>query len=314
MLRAGLGISIIGGGRELLYLQLNNIIAETVCGPRTLELCVSVQDAQCDNQLMDSNSNECPVLLHAARARNPTEARRAHSLPVLEIRAEVQPAAGAVVIFKHLIVCVRPIAVHLEETLLLRMYEFLLTAIGDTTAVDDDDDDAITIISNSENGMEDGDDEESVTGAATLGSLAGGNVITTRYHFGIIRLVPGPIRLSVHTAGGGALPTRLRALKRRLGLTLVGFEDAPVELEPYVRHHPFETGAHLRRSVLSHFRDELLWQSAAILGSVDFLGSPLGLLGDVTEGVSGLIRERSVGALVLNVAHGLSNSAAKVHT
>lgn len=54
------------------------------------------------------------------------------------------------------------------------------------------------------------------------------------------------------------------------------------------------------------------WQAAIILGSVDFLGNPLGFVQDVSDGVSGLIYEGNVGALVKNVAHGLSNSAAKV--
>lgn len=55
-----------------------------------------------------------------------------------------------------------------------------------------------------------------------------------------------------------------------------------------------------------------MWQAGIILGSVDFLGNPLGFVNDVTEGVSGLINDGNVGALVKNVAHGLSNSAAKV--
>jgi vacuolar protein sorting-associated protein 13D len=52
-------------------------------------------------------------------------------------------------------------------------------------------------------------------------------------------------------------------------------------------------------------------QAARILGSTDFLGNPLGLVNDVTEGVSGLINDGNVGALVQNVTFGLSNSAAK---
>lgn len=54
------------------------------------------------------------------------------------------------------------------------------------------------------------------------------------------------------------------------------------------------------------------WQAGIILGSVDFLGNPLGFVNDVSEGVSGLLREGNVGALVKNVTHGISNSAAKV--
>lgn len=183
MLRAGLGISVIGGSRELLYLQLNNIIGELVTSGRSRELCVSVQDAQCDNQLADT---PCPVLLHAARPRTADEARRIHALPVLELRAEVQPTAGTVVIFKHLIVCVRPVAVHLEETLILRMYEFFLTAATSGTQAssgqmdeDDEDTDNRAALSDEDAQVE---MEESVTGAATSGAVAAaatGNATTT---------------------------------------------------------------------------------------------------------------------------------------
>lgn len=57
---------------------------------------------------------------------------------------------------------------------------------------------------------------------------------------------------------------------------------------------------------------ELKSQAAKILGSVDFLGNPLGLFNDVTEGISGLIKDGNVGGLLKNVTHGVSNSAAKV--
>ena len=53
-------------------------------------------------------------------------------------------------------------------------------------------------------------------------------------------------------------------------------------------------------------------QAAKLLGSVDFLGNPLGLFNDVTEGISGLIKDGNVGGLLKNVTHGVSNSAAKV--
>lgn len=53
------------------------------------------------------------------------------------------------------------------------------------------------------------------------------------------------------------------------------------------------------------------WQAGIILGSVDFLGNPLGFVNDVSEGFSGLIYEGNLAALVRNVAHGLSNSTAK---
>lgn len=51
------------------------------------------------------------------------------------------------------------------------------------------------------------------------------------------------------------LPPHLQAIKRKLGLTLIKFEDAAVELEPFVRAHPFETSQFLINSIVKHFKD-----------------------------------------------------------
>ncbi|KAJ8964860.1 hypothetical protein NQ314_004578 [Rhamnusium bicolor] len=131
-----------------------------------------------------------------------------------------------------------------------------------------------------------------------------------RYYFGILKLIPDQIRLSVKTAS--KLPKHLQRIKRKLGLTLIKFEDAAVDLEAFERKHPFETREFLFKSIVKHFKEELMWQAGIILGSVDFIGNPLGLMNDVSEGLSGFIYEGNVGALVKNVTHGMSNSAAKI--
>ncbi|RXM94329.1 Vacuolar protein sorting-associated protein 13D [Acipenser ruthenus] len=82
-------------------------------------------------------------------------------------------------------------------------------------------------------------------------------------------------------------------------------------MDPYTRVHPYETQEIIINDILKHFREELVGQAAQILGSVDFLGNPMGLLNDVTEGVSELIKYGNVGGLIRNVTHGVSNSAAK---
>ena len=54
-------------------------------------------------------------------------------------------------------------------------------------------------------------------------------------------------------------------------------------------------------------------QSIKILGSVDFLGNPVGLLTDVASGVTGLIAvQPDVVGLVRDVAHGMSDTTSKV--
>ena len=50
------------------------------------------------------------------------------------------------------------------------------------------------------------------------------------------------------------------------------------------------------------------------MGSVDFLGNPMGLINDVSSGLEGLVKRGNVGGLFMNVAHGVSDSAAKVST
>lgn len=53
----------------------------------------------------------------------------------------------------------------------------------------------------------------------------------------------------------GKLPPSLTMIKKKLGLTLIKFEDAGVELEPFIRWHPFETSQFLWHSILKHYKD-----------------------------------------------------------
>ncbi len=68
---------------------------------------------------------------------------------------------------------------------------------------------------------------------------------------------------------------------------------------------------HLLNS-LTHTQ-ELTGQAIRILGSVDFLGNPVGLFIDVASGVSGMIATQpDVVGLVRDVAHGMSDTTSKV--
>ena len=53
-------------------------------------------------------------------------------------------------------------------------------------------------------------------------------------------------------------------------------------------------------------------QAAVLLGSLDILGNPLGLIQDFSSGMEGLLKQGNIGGLFVNVAHGFSDSAAKV--
>lgn len=51
------------------------------------------------------------------------------------------------------------------------------------------------------------------------------------------------------------LSSQLQIIKRKLGFTFIKFEDAAVELEPFIRKHLFETSQILSHSIMKHFKD-----------------------------------------------------------
>ncbi|XP_041977291.1 vacuolar protein sorting-associated protein 13D [Aricia agestis] len=279
---AGVGVSLVGRSppTELVYAQLLGLRMELARRPRTARAALTIRDMQWDNQLTGTPS---PVLLHSWGG---SSASGAALHAALELQ-HAPPRSYNAVYCNHLVLALRPLAVRLEERLILLLWAWAGGGV--------------------EEGAEQADEAEFETRRVLLELTA---LHATRYYFALVKVIPGQIRLSMFTAN--KLEGSLSVLKRRLGLTLIRFEDAAVELEPFVRAHAFDTAATLARQMLQHFKDELKWQAAKILGSVDFLGNPLGFVADVSEGVSGLLLEGNVGALLKNVTHGISNSAAKV--
>ncbi|XP_058797313.1 intermembrane lipid transfer protein Vps13D isoform X2 [Phymastichus coffea] len=281
-LPAGLGLSIVSRKptEEPIFSRFAGITLDFVDTPASKSLDLSIHDVQIDNQLFEA---QCTSVLYISRnSRNEGDCR-----PAIHIAAEKLPSKNEnAEIYKHLIVSVKPVCVHLEERLILKMAAFVGAGFLDQEApVDENDFNAQRFISN-------------VAAAHAK-----------RYYFGALKLVPSQVELSVLTTT--KLPPYLQAMKRKLGLTLIRFEDATIELEPFIRKHPFESSQFLIHSIIKHYKDELKWQAAVILGSVDFLGSPLGFVNDVSEGLSSLVNERNVKTFVQNVTHGFSSSTAK---
>nr|XP_031830525.1 vacuolar protein sorting-associated protein 13D isoform X1 [Nomia melanderi] len=282
-LTAGIGLSIVSRRpvEELLFARLAAISLELIQTPLNTTVDLSIEDIQIDNQLFEA---QCTSVLYVTRAaRIDSEHRPAIHLVAEKLKSKNQNAE----IYKHVIVSIKPLCIHLEEKLILKLAAFVGAGRSELEVpVDENDFKAQRFIS-----------EVSAAHAK-------------RYYFGALKIVPSQVKLSVLTTT--KLPRHLQAIKRQLGLTLIKFEDATIELEPFIKKHPFESTQFLVHSIIKHYKDDLKWQAAVILGSVDFLGNPLGFVNDVTEGVSGLIYEGSVKTLVKNVTHGISNSAAKV--
>jgi vacuolar protein sorting-associated protein 13D len=133
---------------------------------------------------------------------------------------------------------------------------------------------------------------------------------SSRYYFTIFLIQLSQVKLSVFTTSH--LPKYLTKLKKRLGIKLIRFEDATIQLSPFKKVYALMTKRFLLQSIYEHYRAELKSQAAKILGSVDFLGNPLGFMNDVKDGINELIVEKNFGGLIWNVAHGISDSTAKV--
>ncbi|XP_069683777.1 intermembrane lipid transfer protein Vps13D isoform X2 [Periplaneta americana] len=288
-LPGGLGISLVSSqpSEELLFAHLTGINMEMVSTGSQQKLNLLVKDIQCDNQLFEA---QCPVVVYvtppSARSK---DAESQRNLPTLRITTERIPSPNSnVATYKHFIVTVKNLSITIEERLLLKLFLF-----AGYSHLNPEQEDA---------------EESDFEVQRILTEVT--SVHAKKYYFGLLKLEPGHVKLSVMTSS--KLPLQLQSIKRKLGLTLIKFEDASVDLKPFVKNHSFESSKFFLHSILKHYKDELKWQAAIILGSVDFLGSPLGFVNDVTEGVSGLLFEGNVQALVQNVTHGLSNSAAKV--
>lgn len=162
-------------------------------------------------------------------------------------------------IYKHLLVTVKNMTLTLEEKLLCK----LLKLAGVTRT-----------------GQELEKLDESVFEAQR--DLIASTTTDKRYYFANLMLTLDQVKLSVILSS--KLPPDLRAVKRKLGLSLISFEDASLELRPFSRNHPFETFNFLTNSIVKHFSNELWSQAMNILGSTDLLGNPIGLFNDISEG------------------------------
>ncbi|XP_042334804.1 vacuolar protein sorting-associated protein 13D isoform X2 [Sceloporus undulatus] len=279
-LEGGIGLSLVNKApEELVFASFTgiNVHFTQLSASQVLEL--SIQDVQVDNQLLRTTQ---PFMLFLTPKMGENEA--VETGPAVQLNAMKFPSKSPLTdIYKHLMITASKFTVQIEEKLFLKLLSFF--GYDQTES---------EVESYDENLHEKPVDQEGAQ---------------KRYYFENLKISVPQIKLSVFTSS--KLPLDLKALKSTLGFPLVRFEDAVINLDPFTRVHPYETQEFIINDILKHFQEELLSQAARILSSVDFLGNPMGLLNDVSEGVTGLIKYGNVGGLIRNVAHGVSNSAAK---
>lgn len=167
-LAAGLGLSIVSRkpAEELVFARLGGIALELVQSSANVTLNLSVNNVQIDNQLFEA---QCSSVLYIARTSRSDNDER----PAIEVAAEKLSSKNQnAEIYKHLVVSVKPLCVHLEERLILKLAAFVGTGRSELdTPVDENDFKAQRFIS-----------EVSAAHAK-------------RYYFGALKLVPSQVML-----------------------------------------------------------------------------------------------------------------------
>ena len=224
-LKGGLGISLVSNrdvvGEELLYISLTNILLEYQSLPLGQLLDGSVQTVQVDAQTPDA---QMPVVLYLSPTTKSDDGRH---LPAIHFGISRTPpsaiTAGApnttaatggsnAEIFRHFILTVKNLTVNIEEELVYKLDKF-----GRHAAATEEEQEK----------EEEAEEELGSRLELELARMAAASQLT-RYYAGTLRLTLSQVRLSV-------LPTpKLRPdlveVKRRLGLSLVAFSDAAIDL------------------------------------------------------------------------------------
>lgn len=277
----GIGISIISHRpcEELVFITFDRIKIEGRMYSNEYNIFVIIEDIQIDNQLFETTN---PNFLYTCEVKEKEAISPKNAMELVLI--------GNTNNISKIYIRLKPIALNIEDRLVLKLLDFLqidsfqenVTSLDDYYCA-----------------------EEKVKNYIDQFGLLN----ATRYSISDLQIDVTQIKLSISTTN--ALSSRLLNIKNKTGLTFVKLEDAIINFEKFVLENQFETIDVYINSLKMHYLQELKWQAATILGSVDFLGDPIGFANDITEGFSGLLFEGSVKSLIRNVTHGISNSAAK---
>lgn len=69
--------------------------------------------------------------------------------------------------------------------------------------------------------------------------------------------------------------------------SLANIEMAPINLNALILKNPFVTLSELTQRITKHYTQQVMGAMAAVLGSAEFLGSPVSLVSNIGTGVKG---------------------------
>ncbi|KRY12464.1 Vacuolar protein sorting-associated protein 13D [Trichinella patagoniensis] len=275
---------------ELLHLRLSEVAISVGRRTESSTLSAAISSIQCDNQV-NADSWQFLKVLSEEDEKEQSRSKKAGSSGLPAVKKEndcrsVFPAFGMHFawatnnihpVFEIADVHVGRTVLQVDEILLWKLFEFLGWTRSTWRAVwKDTPEDAVE---------------------------------RKRFYFNRLSLSMKKLHLSVLVAQ--SLPARLSDVKRQWNMPLVCFENAVVNILPFQQAHCFETIRFLFIAAQKHFLQVLRNQAMKILGTVDFLGNPIGLFRELSGGMHELVSDGNLIHFTSRLWHGLSNSAAK---
>jgi vacuolar protein sorting-associated protein 13D len=107
------------------------------------------------------------------------------------------------------------------------------------------------------------------------------------------------------------LSPELLKIKSSLGINLIQFENARIDLKAFILMNEHDTASCMLNLIKKHYAQALRENAIRILGSVDFLGNPLGFVVDFKESLTNVLSNGQVTDFVFSVTNSVANSVSK---
>lgn len=298
----GIGISLINWTNqeyeELLYLYFNLFEVNYEKSVQEQKFDLKIDSIQACNQLLNSQRKN---FIYVQRPLNVETPKNTEPALYLSLLRQFNNEMTNLVMIKSLVVTIADTNIQIEEKLLWKLIQF-----GDFNR--ENSSKYQKFLSNKElfnvemhslnNYYND-----------TINSLIT-NAKSTKYCFNEFKI--DTIRLTLSVYKTQKLSSDLLKIKSTLGVPLIQFENARIELKAFYLIHEYDSLSTILNIIQKHYTEELKSHAMRILGSVDFLGNPLGLYTDFIDSVSSVLTNGDLTEFLSNLTHGVANSASKL--
>ena len=274
-LSKGVGLSLVSNGEEIVFTSFDKVTAIYKRTNKSELFQFSLDDIQVDSQIAETHTTAIFYV----------EDNEDNLKPAFSVSCERQfDSSPGYYLFKFLHIELKKYVLTIDERILLKCLQFV--GFGQKSTPDQP------------------------SSQLTKSDLLENSSDTKYFYFKDIFIDSTQLKTSVFTASN--LSPQLQATQSQLGFKLVKFQ-ATIALSDYQRKHTFDRLQEHVASICYHYKGNLSGQALKVLGSVDFLGNPVGLFNDVTKGITGLIMFRhGFSGLLRDVTHGLSDSTSKI--